>query len=248
MRTWRLIVDNAHAANQNMGLDYALLKLCRIPTLRLYMWNPPAVSIGYFQSMSEEVDIDKCKTQGIDYVRRITGGGAVFHDKEITYSVIIDENNPIIPKDIKKSYESISSAVIFSLKKIGVNASYAPLNDIVVNGKKISGCAQTRKEGRILHHGTLLLDVDVERMFSVLKVPNEKLKGKIIMDVKERVTSINQCVSGAIQLDGLIKSMVNGFEEYFKIKFDKTNFSRQEIAIADQLAEAHFNSEWNLMR
>ncbi|MFH0876015.1 MAG: biotin/lipoate A/B protein ligase family protein [archaeon] len=246
---WRLIIDTPHDAFLNMGIDYALLKLNKIPTLRLYQWNPAAVSIGYFQGMAEEIDIEKCDSLGINYVRRITGGGAVFHDTELTYSLTIPEDNKYISKDLHKSYEEICGAVIKSLYLIEINAEYVPLNDIITNGKKISGCAQTRKEKKILQHGTMLIDVDVEKMFSILKVPNEKLKGKMISDVKERVTSINAVLGRNITFEELHEAFENGFAKYFNIRFEKTELTNEELTLGKKIAEEQFKCKtWNYLR
>ncbi len=246
---WRLIIDSSHTAAENMGIDYALLKLSRSPVLRLYTWKPAAVTIGYFQTMREEVNIGKCDSLGIDYVRRITGGGAVFHEDELTYSISIPEENPVIAKDLHKSYEQICGAVIASLAKMGVMAEYVPLNDIVTGGKKISGCAQTRKEHKILHHGTILMDVDVEKMFSILMIPNEKIKGKMISDVKQRVTSLNTVLGRKVGLEELHSAFEKGFSDYFNISFEKSQLSDEERKRGALLAKDQFrSSEWNMRR
>lgn len=191
----RLIIDKPGDAFHNMGVDEAIMK-SGIPTLRLYQWSPPAISIGYFQSLEAEVKTEVCKKQGIDIVRRITGGGAVFHDKELTYSLVMPEKN--MPSEIIKSYEMICALIVNALRDLKIKASFHPINDILVKNKKISGNAQTRKQGMLLQHGTILLDVDVDRMFSLLKVPDEKMRGKLIKVVKERVTSVhetNPCIT-----------------------------------------------------
>ena len=134
-----------------------------VPVLRLYGWKPSAVSIGYFQSLEEEVDVKKCKKAGIDVVRRLTGGGAVLHEHELTYSFI----TKVYPTNIMESYRLICEPVVMCLKNLGLDAKFSPLNDIIVGDKKVSGNAQTRRKNTLLQHGTILLDVDVEKMFSV---------------------------------------------------------------------------------
>ena len=161
-----------------------------LPTIRFYTWLPSAVSIGYFQSLIDEVDVSVAKELSADIVRRRTGGGAVYHDAkgEITYSVIAPE--PIMPDGIRESYQVICGWVIESLKNIGIGAEFKPINDIIANGKKISGNAQTRRNGVLLQHGTLLYDLDVRTMFTLLKVPKEKISDKMIQSVGERVTKV----------------------------------------------------------
>lgn len=246
---WRLIINGTNDGYTNMAVDKAIMETALVPTVRFYQWSPPAVSIGCFQGLREEVVLEKCRELGIDYVRRITGGGAVFHDKELTYSISIDENNFFIPKDLHQSYEKICQAVILGLKKLGLKAEYVPLNDIAVNNKKISGCAQTRRNGKLLQHGTLLMEVDVEKMFSLLKVPDEKIKDKLISDVKQRVTSLKDQLGREISYFELAEAVKKGFEEYFKIGFEESQLSQEEIILAEKIKNEQFkNYEWNHSR
>jgi len=238
----RLIIDNAGDAFSNMATDEAIM-MHNEPTIRLYSWHPPAVSIGYFQSLEAEVDTEKCKNLGIDVVRRITGGGAVFHEHEITYSVIVPED--MLPHDIIESYGVICGSVVQALRSHGIEAEFSPINDIIVSGKKISGSAQTRKEGMVLQHGTILLDVNVEKMFSILKVPDEKMKGKIIQNVKERVTSLNQLNQNP---NGLQDRLKKSFEDAFGKKALLSELTAEEIQTASTLRSKFMSDEWNNKR
>jgi lipoate---protein ligase len=242
---WRLISDGAHDAATNMGIDEAMLDCRTKPTLRLYTWSPPAVSIGYFQSLHLEVNEDACREKGIDIVRRITGGGAVFHDQELTYSLVVPES--AVPKDIIKSYEMICGAVVQGLNLLGVQASFAGINDILVGERKISGSAQTRRNAWVLQHGTLILDVDVEKMFSLLKVPDEKLRGKTISSVKERVTSLKQVI-GSVSMEQLQTAMVRGFEAEFLVEFAEGEFYPEERERTMVLTEKFKSRSWSTLR
>jgi lipoate-protein ligase A len=186
----RVLETGHNSGPWNMALDEVLMYGANydMPILRLYGWQPPTVSIGYFQSIDEELDVKKCEQMGIDVVRRITGGGAVLHESELTYSFI----TKIYPKNIMESYNLICDPVVMCINKLGFNSKFAPLNDIVVDNRKVSGNAQTRKKGILLQHGTILLDVDVEKMFSVLKIPSEKIKDKMIKEAKARVMGLNK--------------------------------------------------------
>lgn len=225
----------------NMALDEALMEsIAEVPVLRLYAWRPVAVSIGYFQSIKDEVDLEKCNELGIDVVRRLTGGGAVLHESELTYSFITRQ----YPRNITESYVWICEAIIMAIKRLGFNATFVPLNDIIVDGKKVSGNAQTRKNGVLLQHGTILLSVDVDKMFSVLKVPSEKLKDKIIKDVKERVTGL-----AGTTFDAIASSLKDSFAEKFGATLLADSPSRKEISRAKELEEQKYRSEgWNLKR
>src|SRR3989338_934619 len=192
--TWRILPFETNSAAINMATDEAVLehvaKKESPPTIRFYQWQPSAVSIGYFQSLVQEVNQSECVLRGIEIVRRSTGGGAVFHDSagEITYSLIAPEN--LFPKGITESYREICGRLAQVLQNIGVNAEFKPINDILVDGKKISGNAQTRKNGVLLQHGTILFDPDIATMFSVLNVGKEKISDKFIQSANQRVTRL----------------------------------------------------------
>jgi len=250
---WRLLKTENNSAFTNMAMDKAVLvassKGLVPPTVRFYTWSPPAISIGYFQSLNDEVDVDACKNLGVQYVRRITGGGAVFHEKELTYSIVIPESNPKVPKNVLESYRRICGAIIKGLKHLWIESKYVPINDIVVNNKKISGSAQTRKLKTVLQHGTVLIDVDVDKMFSLLKVPNEKIKDKLISDVKQRVTSIKHVSGNDVSFNEVADAMKNGFEEEFKIELVDGSLSKEEINLTKKFEKECFStSEWNFKR
>lgn len=244
---WRVIDYRENDAFLNMAMDEAVSESVgsgeSLPTIRFWGWVPRAVSIGYFQSLEKEIDVAKCKEFGVDVVRRRTGGGAVFHDSEITYSII--GKLDLFPKDIISSYKEICGCVVDGLGYLGIDAEFKPINDIIVKGKKISGNAQTRRSGVLLQHGTLLYEVDVEKMFSLLKVPDEKIKDKMIATVKERVTSVKaQKDAGRDQvLDALKKGFTDGKE------FEESGLSGKELERAKELAETRYRTkEWNWMR
>ena len=237
----RTVETGFNPAAQNMAIYEALTEsVGEVPILRIYGWRPAAVSIGYFQSMNEEVNFTKCREIGVDIVRRLTGGGAVLHEYELTYSFISRR----YPQNIVESYKWICDAIVISIKRLGFDASFVPLNDIVIEGKKVSGNAQTRRKGVLLQHGTILLGVDVNKMFSVLKVPSEKLRDKIIKDVKERVTSL-----AGTTYDNMATSLKTSFAAKFEAKLIDDTLSTEEISHARWLAERKYSSnEWNLRR
>jgi lipoate-protein ligase A len=253
---WRLVDSGASAGALNMGLDEAVLRGVAAgrspPTLRLYRWSPRCVSVGYFQSLVDEVDLGSCAQLGIDAVRRVTGGGAVYHDAEITYSVIMPEGGPLSPPDILESYRLICSGVIAGIGELGVEASFAPINDIVAGGKKVSGNAQTRREGCLLQHGTVLLGLDLETMFSILRIPAEKLKGRLIEDAKARVTSLGSILGRDVAYGEAALAMTAGFAEafgHFGVEFEPGELGAGEIALGRTLAEEKYSkSEWNARR
>jgi len=244
---WRVIPLHTTDAFTAMAIDEAVSESVLKggqPTIRFWRWNPSAVSIGYFQNVEEEVDLEACKKFGVDVVRRRTGGGAVYHDYEgeITYSVIGKEE--LFPKGISESYYLICGWVIDSLSMLGIQAEFKPINDIVVNGKKISGNAQTRRNGVLLQHGTILYDLDVRKMFSLLKVGKEKISDKMIQAVEERVTRIKD--HGNFDMKAVYDALVQGFTAAKDWEFGK--LTEEEIKRAAQLVkERYITDQWTFL-
>lgn len=252
---WRFIALSTNDAYTNMAIDEVILRNMikdkKIPnTFRLYRWNPSAVSIGYFQNLDLEVDIAAAKEMSVDIVRRLTGGGAVYHDfyGEITYSVIAREDRSDIPKNIIESYRYICNGLIEALKRLGITAEFKPYNDILVGGKKISGSAQTRKKGIILQHGTLLIDVNVDKMFKLLKVPDEKIKDKIIASVKERVTSITKVLGQEPNFNEIANYLKEGFSRALNAEFIKEGLYKKEIEQLPMFIEKYKDKKWLNLR
>ncbi len=255
---FRVLLTEHRTAAENMAIDEAVLNEVAAgnspPTLRLYGWAPPAISIGYFQIMEEEVDTAACRAHGVDMVRRMTGGGAVLHDKEITYSVHIPESLALVPRGILESYKAVCAGVLNGLTHLGFEGTFAPLNDIVISPRgvpqKISGNAQTRVQGVILQHGTILLEVDVDKMFSLLKVPSEKMKGKLIADIKERVTSLSSAQGRSVSFNETQEAFLKGFAEAFPtMTFNLGQLSPAEEKRAERFKkEKYGNNAWNLKR
>lgn len=250
---WRLLQTGFETASTNMAIDRAVIVANSQgkvpPTVRFYGWKPPAISIGYFQSLAEEVDLNNCRKLGVDYVRRITGGGAVFHEDELTYSIVVPESHPEIPKNIMESYGRICRALVKGLKHLGIESEYVPINDVVAGGRKISGSAQTRKSRTVLQHGTVIIDVDVDKMFSLLRVPDEKIKDKLIADVKQRVTSIKHLIGSEIGFDEAAVAMKKGFEEEFDVELVEGVLTEEEKQLTRKFELECFGAwEWNHKR
>ena len=199
----RFIDTGFNDAYTNMAIDEAILHYCKIPTLRVYGWKQATISIGYNQDLEKEINMEYCKKNSLDIVRRLTGGKAVFHDKEITYSFISPENNDLLPMEINESYKIIAKALVIALKKIGINSEIKKVPEkiktpicfnssnwyeLIVNNKKISGSAQRRMDRKILQHGSLLIDFDYNKNNSLFN-SNDLIDN--ILNLKKRITSIN---------------------------------------------------------
>jgi len=252
---WRLLDTGLNDAFYNMALDEAIAvarsKNLVPNTIRFFRWRPSAVSIGYFQSMEEEVDIKACEGTGIDYVRRRTGGGAVYHDMngELTYSIIVNEDHKLISRDFQETYRTLCSGLVSGLSRLGVPAEFKPINDIVVHGKKISGNAQTRGMKVVHQHGTILREVNPSLMFKVLKVPSEKIRDKLIESVEERVTSLNTILGRDVSFSELKEALIEGFQDSFGIELVPGDVTDFEENLARRLkAEKYATREWNFRR
>ncbi|MGY5862807.1 MAG: biotin/lipoate A/B protein ligase family protein [Candidatus Thorarchaeota archaeon] len=255
MEEFRFLELSVHNAYENMAIDEAITLAMKEgeapPTLRLYRWRPSAVSIGTFQGMIDEVDLKYCRLNKIDYIRRITGGGAVYHDfdGEVTYSLIVPKDHRLAPPDILKSYKIICGGIIEALKQLKIKSKFRAINDVVTSKKKISGNAQTRRNSCVLQHGTTLLDLDVEVMFSILKVPKEKISDKMIQDVKKSVTSIREVLGRHVEVDELGKALEAGFTKALKIDLVPGALMAREWADAQRLMkEKYSTTKWNLAR
>jgi len=269
---WRLIDTGYNNAFYNMAVDEALMKLSRVPTLRFYTWKPAAVSLGYFQS-TKDIDLGFCKKNKIDVVRRITGGKAVFHDKEITYSFVIDEGK--IPRSVVGSYKKISNSVLMALRNLGINAKFKDKNitktkspvclnnpswyEIVVDDKKIAAAAQTRKNKKLLQHGPILIDIDYTKLCSVFK--NNK---NLINETNKKIISINQFKNNENQRFSSIqqveyynkkipikytnnkkikKELKKGFEDNFKVKFKEDVLTEEEKDLIKKLMKEKYKTK-----
>jgi lipoate-protein ligase A len=195
--------------------------------------------------MKDEVNLETCRELGIDCIRRWTGGGAVYHDAEgeITYSVIAPVG--IFPKNIVESYKVICGWIVNGLITLGIDAVFSPVNDILVGGKKISGSAQTRRGGILLQHGTILYDLDLGTMFSVLNVSKQKITDKMIKSARERVTSISKHTDANKKdvYEALMRSFTRDKD------YGYGSWSIREMTSANELVEKKYKTEeWSFLR
>lgn len=252
MSEWRLIKLETWDAAMNMAIDEAILN-ARIRgeapnTVRLYKWRPSAVSIGRHQSLSREVDLSACKKLGVSVVRRISGGGAVYHDYvgEVTYSVVA-KTGDVIPYNIHEAYMKICLGIINALKNLGFKSKLDSLGcpSIFIDGKKISGNAQAWRGKFLLQHGTFLLKFDPEVMFTVLKAgrPIEQ-RTRLIKSAREKVTSLRDLGLNP-SLAEVEEALIEGFIQAFDIEFVEEKLTREERKEAERLVKERYgNPKW----
>jgi lipoate-protein ligase A len=237
MPTWKLIDTGSNIGAFNMAFDEELLARIQAgvetaPVLRLYTWDPPAVSIGRFQDMRTSVNAEACKELKFDIVRRVTGGRAVLHRRELTYSVIARSDDPLFPPDVLGTYRVLASGLVAGLRILGLPAEmvsrankHAALvekrakgpacfsspswYELLVNAKKIVGSAQRRLRGAFLQHGSILIDYD------------PVLEAKVIPGgaAGDRVTSINREIGRVVPVEEVKKAILRGFSQALGVQF-----------------------------
>ncbi len=262
MNTWRILKIETYNAAMNMAIDEAILRsrvAGQIPnTLRFYRWKPSAVSIGRFQNLEKEVNMEKCRELGVDVIRRISGGGTVYHDAEgeITYSVMA-KTEDIGAENIADVYSRIYAAISEALRMLGIQTDYN-LGDakncpnLTVCGKKISGSAQANKSGIVLQHGTLLLDVDLPRMFTLLRVPWADSCMQVVNVAKGKITSLKNELGHSVTPETAANVVAHGFAVALKIQVIEdvqsvdSELTASELELAQRLyTEKYATKEWN---
>ncbi len=257
MCSWRLLKLETQCAFANMAIDEALLRV-RIDgktpnTLRVYQWLPSAVSIGRFQSISREVNLESCRVHGVDVVRRISGGGAVYHDSkgEITYSVVVKQDD-LGTNDIVQVYNCICNGLIEAAHLLGVNAEFASGNarrcpNIIVKGRKISGSAQASRRGVILQHGTFLMNVNLREMFAFLNDPWRDAGVDVVDLAKTKITSVTDETQSVVSPNQVYEALVEGFERRLQVRLVEMGLTDYELDLARRLEEEKFATrQWNI--
>lgn len=268
--TWRLLNYRPYSAFENMAIDEAIfqetVKNKKPPTLRFFGWHPAAVSIGYFQELKTEINFNQCQWSGVDIVRRITGGKAVYHHDEVTYSLTAGSSAKIFPGNISGTYEKISLCLARGLSELGINAHLAEGeksaaskkkngssccfsipsgNELLVDGRKICGSAQMRTHGGFLQHGSLLMTFDpVETAALILSSwasePAEKLR--------RSVTAVNEVISSPVSPERLCAVLQKGFINELGIDLSEEPLTPAEKELSACLVEKYESHAWNWQR
>jgi lipoate-protein ligase A len=260
--SWRLLPFRALRAAENMAIDEAVFRLNRPeslpPTLRFFGWNPPAVSLGYFQKASQEIDVNFCLREGIDIVRRPTGGKAVLHEHELTYSLVAAIDHPLFTGDILETYRVISACIVEALRRLGLapemvsegrSAAGTPMEaycfaapskyELLVGGRKICGSAQVRGGGAFLQHGSLLTDIDPLRAAAVMGIAAAGISGS--------TTTLREQLGRRIESNELAVILRAAFEETLGINLVDAGLTDPEEALKQELLAGKYDtSRWNL--
>lgn len=268
---WNFINTGSKNPYYNMALDEALLNFVSRgeidPVIRFYTWNPATLSIGYFQRLQKEIDIDKVKEKGYGLVRRQTGGRGVLHDKELTYSVIVPESHPNMPSTVTEAYKIISQGLLEGFKNLGFETYFAiprskeerdklkqPRSsvcfdapswyELVVEGRKIAGSAQTRQKGVILQHGSILQDIDIDDLFDMFKFKNERLKAKMKENFVQKAVAINDISNQHITLNEMENAFEAGFKKGLNIDFKPLELTEKQLEEVQELEDKYRSEAW----
>ena len=243
---WRIINEGEYSEAMHHAIDEVLTEKMESgdlePTLRFWYRKNPSVPFGRFQSLEDEVEMDYAEEKGIEVVRRITGGGAMFAEpgNVITYSIYIPKDQ--VPESIEESYEELDKFAVEALKEVGIEASYEPLNDIEHEDGKLGGAAQLRKEDAVLHHTTMSFDLDTKEMLRVLRIGKEKVSDKAVKSAEQRVSRISDHVENSRK--DVIEKMIEKFSEGRDV--EQGSLREVELDDAEKLMQEKFSSsEWN---
>lgn len=238
----------------NLAIEEAIPRtvgLGKVPNTVRFWHNSNTIVIGCFQSASLEVNFEACKELGTNIVRRFTGGGAVYHDGgNLNYSISLKRGHPLIPSDdLQVAFQRLSEGTVQGLRALRVNAEFQPINDIQVNGLKVSGAAGSIRWGTVFHHGCILVGSDLSVLAKVLNVPQVKLADKRVSSVRKRVTTIRDELGRDVSTDEVKNSIAKGIEIAYNVRLQKDDLTGEELALAKELYyEKYSRAEWNLGR
>lgn len=270
---WFFIDSGKGTPSFNMALDEALLNWhsegAMPPVIRFYRWEPAALSIGYFQKVEKEIDMEQVERLGLGFVRRPTGGRGVLHEHELTYSIIVSEDYPDMPETVTEAYRVLSGGLLKGFQNLGLDASFSvpqtegqradlkkPKSavcfdapswyEMVVEGRKVAGSAQTRQKGVILQHGAILLDLDAEKLLSVFKFPDKEAKERMRRKIPEKAAAINELRREKATPEECVRAFKAGFETALGIRLTPFALSPEQLGEVQKIEEKRYaNPAWN---
>ncbi len=269
--TWRLLVTPPLDGATNMAIDeailYALAEGHGLPTIRFFQWEPPCLSLGYNQHW-REVDEAACRRLGYTWTRRPTGGKAILHTDEATYSLIIPQDDARIQGGVVESYRTLSFGLLRGLESLEVQARQATKEEIAAasagtgtggpvcfdtpsryeitwQGKKLIGSAQLRRKKVVLQHGSLPLHGDLNRILEVLAFSEEERVHQAKL-LPQRATTLEQALGKVLSFAEVAAALANGFARQLNLTLSEMPLTEAEQKLADKLrAEQYANDNWN---
>lgn len=265
--TWAFLNSGFHDAATNMAIDEALLDWHSEgkipPVVRFYGWENPSLTVGHFQNEAKTIDFSGIKKHQCDFVRRLTGGSAVLHDDELTYSIIVSEAHEKIPHSINEAYYVLAQGLLEGYKLLGIDVDFAKpapkpgdrsavcfetpaIYEMVVQGKKISGNAQTRRKGVLLQHGSLPISFDAAMLFDLFRFSNESHRIKQRDKFAQKAVSINDMTDEVHTYDTLVPVFLEGFKKSLQIHTEEMILTEEQWDYIQSLKESKYATEsWN---
>ncbi len=262
MNIWRLLITSPARGAWNMAVDESILEHigrgASPPTLRLYAWEPPCLSLGHAQPFAE-VDVTRLKERGWEVVRRPTGGRAILHTDELTYSVIAPNDEPRVEGSVLESYNRLAQALLLAVKELDLpvelkeektNQQGTPnpvcfevpsTYEITVNGKKLIGSAQARRKEGVLQHGSLPLRGDISRICQALVFENEAARQKAARRLLARAATVESALGRAVSWEEAAQAFVRAFEAQLGLNFERGELSKSESRRAEELVKEKYD-------
>src|SRR5512139_2129938 len=256
MTLWRLLITPPTHGAWNMAADEAILEHIgrgeALPTLRLYAWDPGCLSLGHAQPFAD-VDVARLKARGWEVVRRLTGGRAILHTDELTYSVIAPANEPRVAGTVLESYNRLAGALLGAARELGlpveIEEHAAPAAaqtfnpvcfevpssyEITAGGRKLIGSAQARKKDGVLQHGSLPLSGDLARITQALVFPDEPARQAAAARLLKRAATVESVLGRILPWEAAAQAFTHAFEEKLGLKFEAAGLSYSESARAEE--------------
>ncbi len=273
---WSFLNSGKCSPSYNMALDEALLEWHSRgeigPVLRFYEWEPATLSIGYFQSVEKEIEMDAVDKHGLGFVRRPTGGRGVLHEHELTYSVIVTEEYPGMPETVTEAYRVISGGLLEGFRNLGLHAEFSvPVSkeqnenlkkpksavcfdapswyELVVEGKKVAGSAQTRQKGIILQHGAILLGLDEEKLVSLFKFESEESRKRMRESLPEKAVAIDRLTDRDVSVGECVEAFAKGFETALDIVLQPMELTKEQLLYVEEIEQRKYaNKDWTFKK
>lgn len=269
--TWYFIDSGLQRPAYNMAFDEVLIdwhsRGLIPPILRFYGWEPAGLSLGHFQKTVGRIDVEAAKAKGIDIVRRPTGGLAVLHDHELTYSVIVSEKHEKMSASVIEAYRVLSQGVLEGYRNLGIQAELAipdvPIGrtgtavcfeeaswyELEINGKKAAGSAQNRQKGVVLQHGSIPIEMDVDALYDLFVFSNEKTKQKARDGFLKKAVFIHTILDREVTLDEVKVAFKEGFKKGLDIELASYEPNEQFLREVNELMETKYtNDEYTFQR
>ncbi|PRO66697.1 lipoate--protein ligase family protein [Alkalicoccus urumqiensis] len=270
METWYYLDSGARTPAYNMAMDEKLMDWHREgvipPVVRFYEWNPATLSLGYFQRVERDIDQEAVRREKVGFVRRPTGGRAVLHDDEITYSVIVSEEHPAMPQGVTEAYRVISQGLLDGFRDMGLDADFSvprteeekaalrnPRSavcfdapswyEMVVEGRKIAGSAQTRQKGVILQHGSVIRTFNEEQLFDMFKFPSLKVRERMQKGFRNKATPLASLMSPLPEREVMKEAFRKGFESALNIRLLPWEPDSEENRQVEELAAQKYEAD-----